>query len=146
MWQKAPGRFSAAQRCDIATKGATQGLSQIDEARRFAVDAARLAGDTHCQNIVVLDVRGLCQVTDYFVLATGSSAKQMRSVVREVEELGLPRGFRAMSRSGYEGASWVLIDFVDVIVQVFSAQARSYYDLDGLWGDAERVDWNQNRK
>jgi ribosomal silencing factor RsfS len=56
---------------------ATQKLSQTDEARRFAVDAARLAGDTHCQNVVVLDVRGLCQVTDYFVLATGTSAKQM---------------------------------------------------------------------
>jgi ribosome-associated protein len=89
----------------------------------------------------VLDVRGLCQVTDYFVLATGSSAKQMRSVAKEVEELGLPRNFKAMSQSGYEGASWVLIDFVDVIVQIFSAQARSYYDLDGLWGDAPKVEW-----
>ena len=141
MKRRAAGRSSAVQRCDIATKGATQKLSQTDEARSFAVDAARLAGDTHCQNVVVLDVRGLCQVTDYFVLATGTSAKQMRSVTQEIEELGLPRNFKAMSQSGYEGTSWVLIDFVDVIVQIFSAQARSYYDLDGLWGDAPVVEW-----
>ena len=120
---------------------ATQKLSQTDEARRFAIDAARLANDLHCQNVVVLDVRGLCQVTDYFVLATGTSAKQMRSITQEIEELGLPRNFKAMSQSGSEGTSWVLIDFVDVIVQIFSAQARSYYDLDGLWGDAPIVEW-----
>jgi ribosome-associated protein len=48
-----------------------------------------------------------------------------------------------MSQSGYEGTSWVLIDFVDVIVQIFSAQARSYYDLDGLWGDAPIVEWRR---
>jgi ribosome-associated protein len=134
-------------RCDIATRGATQKVSQVvDEARRFAIDAARLAADTRCQNVVVLDVRGLSQVTDYFVLATGSSAKQMRTVAQEVEELGEPRKFGAMSRSGYEGESWVLVDFVDVVVHVFSAAARSYFDLDGLWGDAQQVDWNQNRK
>jgi ribosome-associated protein len=133
-------------RCDIATKGATEKLSQVDQARRFAIDAARLAAETRCQNVVVLDVRGLSQVTDYFVLATGSSAKQMRTVAQEVEELGSPRKFGAMSRSGYEGESWVLVDFVDVVVHVFSSAARSYYDLDGLWGDAQQVDWNQNRK
>ncbi len=140
----APGRSSAGQRCDIATKAAAKKLSQTDEARRFAIDAARLAGDTRCQNIVVLDVRGLCQVTDYFVLATGTSAKQMRSVAQEVEELGAPRKFVAMSRSGYEAANWVLIDFVDVVVQIFTPTARSYYDLDGLWGDAPQVEWGKS--
>jgi ribosome-associated protein len=133
-------------RCDIATRAAKQKVSQVDEARRFAIDAARLAADTRCQNVVVLDVRGLSQVTDYFVLATGSSAKQMRTVAQEAEELGAPRKFGAMSRSGYEGESWVLVDFVDVVVHVFSAAARSYFDLDGLWGDAQQVDWNQSRK
>jgi ribosome-associated protein len=144
MRRAAAGRSLAAQRCDIATKAAKSKLSQTDETRRFAIDAARLAGDTRCQNVVVLDVRGLCQVTDYFVLATGTSAKQMRSVAEEIEELGTPRKFTAISRSGYEAANWMLIDFVDVIVQVFSPSARSYYDLDGLWGDAPKVEWDKS--
>jgi ribosome-associated protein len=89
----------------------------------------------------VLDVRGLSPITDFFVIATGTSARQMRSVAEEIEEMGQPRRFKAISRSGYEGESWILTDFVDVVVHIFNQEARGYYDLDGLWGDAPRVEW-----
>jgi ribosome-associated protein len=112
-----------------------------EEARQFAIDAARLAANTHCSTIAVLDVRGLSPITDFFVIATGTSARQMRSVVDEIEEMGQPRHFRAIGRNGYEGESWILTDFVDVIVHIFNGEARRYYDLDGLWGDAPRVEW-----
>jgi ribosome-associated protein len=111
------------------------------EARQFAIDAARLASQTHCHNIAVLDVRGLSPITDFFLIATGTSARQMRSVAEEIEEMGQPRRFTAISRSGYEGESWILTDFVDVVVHIFNQEARGYYDLDGLWGDAPRVEW-----
>jgi len=110
-------------------------------AREFAIDAARLASETHCSNVVILDVSAVSPVTDFLVLATGTSPRQMRTVCDEVEELGDPRGHRALSKSGYEGDHWMLIDFVDVVVHLFNGDARVFYDLDNLWGDGKRVEW-----
>jgi ribosome-associated protein len=92
--------------------------------------------------VVVLDVQGLNHVTDFLVLATGTSARQMRTVMDEVEELGQSRGFTPLSRTGFEGETWLLCDMVDVVVHVFNQDARMFYDLDSLWGDGKVVDWN----
>ena len=100
-----------------------------------------MAANTRCHNVVVLDVRGLSPITDYFVLATGSSARQMSTVMDEVEEFGRGHGFAPLSRSGYEGETWMLCDMVDVVVHVFNQDSRQFYDLDSLWGDAKRVEW-----
>lgn len=113
-------------------------------ARKFAIEAARLAANTRCHNVVVLDVGGLNHVTDYLVLATGSSARQMRSVVDEIEEMGQPQGFKPLSRTGMEGELWLLCDMVDVVVHVFNQDARMFYDLDSLWGDAKVVEWKES--
>jgi ribosome-associated protein len=93
--------------------------------------------------VVVLDVRGLCPVADFFVIASGTSARQMRTVVDELQELGDARGYSPMGRSGYDGETWMLLDCVDVLVHVFNETARHYYDLDGLWGDARPVQWQE---
>ncbi len=65
----------------------------------------------------------------------------MRAVCDQVEELGEPQNFRALSRSGDDGGNWIVVDFVDVVLHVFSQDARLFYDLDNLWGDAKRVEW-----
>ncbi len=65
----------------------------------------------------------------------------MRTVCDDLEEMARPLGFTAISNSGYGGQTWVLLDFVDVIVHLFSHEARLYYDLENLWGDARRIDW-----
>ncbi len=117
-----------------------------DDARQFAIDAARCADGSHCQNVVVLDVRGISPVTDFFVLATSTSGRQMRAVAAEIEELGEPRKFIPFGRNGHEGETWVLTDFVDVVLHLFNPDTRSYYDLDGLWGDAPRVEWKEESK
>ena len=80
---------------------------------------------------------------DYFVIATGTSPRQMRTVVDEVAEFGEGRSYAALSQSGTDGESWMLTDFVDVVVHVFNQESRMYYDLDGLWGDAKRVKWER---
>lgn len=95
---------------------------------------------------MVLDVRGISQVTDFFVIATGTTPRQMRSVCDDIEELGRPKGFESLSRSGYEGENWILADFVDVVVHLFNQDARQYYDLDNLWGDARTVPWKEIEK
>ena len=113
-----------------------------EAARRFAIEAARLAANTRCTDVVLLDVSRVSPVTDFFLIATGSSGRQMRAVAEQIEELGGPLSFRPLGRHGHEGESaWLLTDFVDVVVHIFTTESRGYYDLDGLWGDAAVVDW-----
>jgi len=120
--------------------------TRVQAARSLAVALARLAADTRCQDVVVLDVRNLSPVTDFYVIATGTSARQMRTAVEDVEELAASRGYPALSRSGYEGETWMLLDLVDVVVHVFSDAARQFYDLDNLWGDARKVPWREGAR
>jgi ribosome-associated protein len=114
---------------------------RIEEARKLAVAAAKHAANTRCTNVAVLELGGLSPVTDFFVIATGTSARQMRTVADELAELAEQNRYPARSSSGYEGESWILLDCVDVIIHIFNTEARGYYDLDSLWGDAKRVDW-----
>ena len=95
--------------------------------------------------VVVMDVSGLSPVTDYMVVATGTSPRQMRTAADDAQELGEPNGHRALARSEDPTGTWILMDFVDVVVHVFSQEARMYYDLDGLWGDAPRVPWERGQ-
>ena len=111
--------------------------------RQFAIDAARLLADTRSHNVVVLDVSAVSPITDYLVIATGTSSRQMKSACDAAQEYGEPLGHRAMFRSGDDGGQWIVMDFVDVVVHCFSQEARSYYDLDNLWGDAKVVDWER---
>ena len=93
----------------------------------------------------MLDVGGLSPVCDYFVIATGTSPRQMRSVADDIVELAEQQKFNPLSESGLDGATWVLVDCVDVIIHLFNEEARQYYDLDNLWGDAKKVEWSENK-
>jgi ribosome-associated protein len=109
--------------------------------REFAIEAARLLADEHAADVVVLDVRGVSQVTDFVVIGTGTSDRQMRAVIHHVQELGAANGFPAYRSHADTGGTWLLADCVDVVVHLFEPNTRAYYDLEMLWGDAERVDW-----
>jgi len=111
------------------------------QAREFALAAARVADSRHCTDIVVLDLTGMSPATDYFVIATGTSDRQMRTVADEISEAGRNQGFQRFGRAGYEQARWILLDFVTVVVHVFDSEYRDYYDLELLWGDAEKIDY-----
>jgi ribosome-associated protein len=119
------------------------------QARRLAVHLARVCAENRCRNVVVLDLTDLSPVTEYFVIATGTSPRQMRAAAHFVaeagEELGdSPWGVEGLdSADEEEEARWILVDYVDVVVHVFSADSRTYYDLELLWGDAPRVDWQE---
>lgn len=82
-------------------------------------------------------------MADYFVLANGTSARQMRTVCDQIVELGQQRGFKCFRCAGHEGETWIVADFVDVVIHLFSDDARQYYDLDNLWGDAKIVAWQE---
>lgn len=109
----------------------------------FAVELARLIHDLHCTDVVVLDVRGLSQVTDFLVIGSGTSDRQMHSTLDHSLELGRERGFEALRTSIDARSVWLVADFVDVVLHLFEPQTRAYYDLEMLWGDAPRLEWER---
>jgi len=92
---------------------------------------------------MVLDLEGVSPVTDFFVIATGTSRRQMGTVLARIEEFikSQPSAGRPVGTEGLHSDRWALIDLFDVIVHVFAPDARSFYALELLWGDATRVDW-----
>jgi ribosome-associated protein len=114
-----------------------------DQSRAFAIEAARLLADDRCEDVVVLDVRELSPVTDFIVIGSGTSERQMGAVLNHVKDLGPDMGFSAFRSSADDSSAWLLADFVDVVVHVFEANTRAHYDLEMLWGDAARVPWER---
>ncbi len=109
------------------------------EAETFALAAAKVAAERHCTEIVVLDLRGKSPATDYFVIVTGTSDRQMRTVSDEISQAAREQGLQRFGRAGYEQGRWILLDYIDVVIHIFDAEYREYYDLELLWGDAKRL-------
>lgn len=113
------------------------------DSRQIAVAAARAASEKQGQRIAVLDVRDLIVITDYFVIASGSSDRQVRTIQEEVERSIRELGVKPVRREGEQEGSWVLLDYVDVVVHVFGEEERDFYDLERLWSDAPSLGWEQ---
>ncbi|MBK9127979.1 MAG: ribosome silencing factor [Phycisphaerales bacterium] len=115
--------------------------SSLEEgaALAFAQAAARIAGEVRTEDVVILDLRGLSNLADFFVLGTSTSDRQARAVLDKIEEFARTHGRRPFTSPDRTNTNWLLADYVDVIVHLFDAEHRAYYDLDGLWGDAPRV-------
>jgi ribosome-associated protein len=114
----------------------------VNESRPTAVAAAQAAAAKQAADIVILDVRELIVITDYFVIASGSTDRQVKTIVDEVERvLREAHRVKPVRREGGGDARWVLLDYVDIVVHVFAEEEREYYDLERLWADAPRVDW-----
>jgi ribosome-associated protein len=107
-------------------------------AQDLAREAARLTLTKRAEDVVILDIRELPGVSDYFVIATGQSEVQTRAIADAVDEGMRARGVRPWHTEGYEARRWILLDYVDFVVHVFHTRAREYYLLDKLWGDARR--------
>lgn len=114
----------------------------MSETKNLAVNLARIAAEHRCRDVTVLDLRGISPVADFFVIATGTSGRQMKTVVAKMEDYVREQaGATLLGQEGLESQHWVLLDLVDVIVHVFAPDARSYYALELLWGDAPQVEW-----
>ncbi len=110
-------------------------------ARGFAIEAARLAQDRHCTDVRLLDVRGLSHVCDFVLVASGTSDRQVKSVGAEMEDLGVEHEMTQFRTTADPASTWVVVDFVDVVVHLFEPARRAYYDLDDLWVDATEVNF-----
>ena len=123
---------------DLAKRKQSQ-TNRARQARAFALTAAKIAAERHCTDIVVLDLRGISPATDYFVITTGTSDRQMRTVADEIYQAAKVEGLGLFGRAGYVQARWILLDFIDIVVHIFDQPYREYYDLELLWGDAKKI-------
>lgn len=119
--------------------------ANADDGAAFAIAAARVALESHCTDVTVLDLRGLSGIADFFVIGTGTSERQMHAVIDEIEALGKRCGRRATRVADSRSAAWILADYADVMIHLFDARHRAYYDIDGLWGDAPRLKTTEPR-
>ena len=115
----------------------------INEWTDWARAAARAADDKLGSETIIIDVGDVISVTDYFVITSGSNSRQVRAIADEVEEqltiLDGPKPVRVEGRDDYR---WVLMDFGGFVVHVLDAESRSFYDLERLWNDCPKVDWD----
>jgi ribosome-associated protein len=113
----------------------------VTESRELARLAARAAASKQGEAIVILDVRDLITITDYFVIASGSSDRQVDTIADEVGRELKKQGTRPVRTEGDPAKRWILLDFVDFVVHVFHRDEREYYRLENLWRDAPVVEW-----
>jgi ribosome-associated protein len=101
---------------------------------------ARFALEKKACDLVVMEVRELTSIADYFIICSGRSDRQVQSIAQGIDENLSAAGLAPLSMEGANRGHWVLMDFSDVIVHIFYEPVREFYDLDGLWGDAPRIE------
>jgi ribosome-associated protein len=112
-----------------------------------ALDRARLcanvAADNRGREILIIDLRKLTTLVDFFVIASGTSRRQIHAMADEIDRALAQLGEKRIGIEGYNESHWVLLDYGDIVVHLFDDNTRRYYDLENLWGDAPRVEWEQ---
>jgi ribosome-associated protein len=104
------------------------------------MEAVRATQSKKAEQLVVLDLRTAAGFTDYFVIATGANARQIRAIAEAVEESLLKLNVRPAHTEGYQRTEWILLDYFDFVVHVFSAETRAFYGLERLWGNATAIE------
>lgn len=107
---------------------------QTEEIKNLVIEALE---DMKAQNITILDVQGKTSVTDYMVIATGTSNRHAQAVADNVAEEAKKQGLKPQGTEGRASSDWILLDLADVVVHVMTEQARHFYDLERLWGESD---------
>jgi len=110
-----------------------------NDIKELALAMARGAIEKKAESLVVLDVRGVTYLADYFIICSGNTTRHAKAIADEIDYRLSAEGIFPTHVEGFPDCRWVLMDYGDIIVHVFDAETRAYYDLDGLWGDAPIV-------
>ena len=108
-----------------------------------ASPSARLLDSKKAENISVIKIDAISSLADYFVIATGRGSTHVRSLSDELEEKLKEQGATPARIEGYRSDSWILLDYANVVVHIFTQEARDFYDLDRLWTDGTKVSWQE---
>jgi ribosome-associated protein len=107
------------------------------DALKIAINAA---DEKKAHDFVALDISEIASFANYFLFCTGDSSRQMQAIADEVEEKLKVLGIKPSHVEGYKNAEWILMDYIDLVVHIFSKSARAYYDLERLWRDGKKLD------
>jgi ribosome-associated protein len=110
------------------------------DALKIAINAA---DDKKANDLVALDISRIASFADYFLICTGDSSRQMQAIADEVEKRLKVCGIRPSHVEGYQNSEWILLDYGDMVLHIFSKTARIYYDLERLWRDSKKLDASQ---
>jgi ribosome-associated protein len=113
----------------------------VTDSRELAIAAARAAASKKAADVVIMDMRELLVITDAFVIASGGSDRQVKTIAEAMEDAVRDLGVKPVRREGEREGRWILLDFVDFVAHVFVHEEREYYDLERLWADAPRIGW-----
>jgi ribosome-associated protein len=108
-----------------------------------ALQCARIGDDNKAKDILILDLRGITPIFDYFILMTGASRRQIHTLAEEVDAYMRSEDEKRLSIQGYQASRWIVQDYGDIVVHVFDQESREYYALEDLWADAPHIDWKR---
>jgi ribosome-associated protein len=127
---------------DVAhTAAGRSNADRVAKALDRAKLAARIADDNRAKDILLLDLRQATPLLDFFMIASANSRRQANAIASEIDQEMKKLGEAKLGMEGTEEGRWILVDYGDFVVHIFSEDARSYYALEEIWGDAERVEW-----
>jgi ribosome-associated protein len=118
------------------SKGASPLENRI---KKRAIKAAELALAKKASEVVVLDLKGLSTIADYFVICSGENRTQMRAIAESIDEYFSKEKVHSMGREGMDTGRWILLDYGDMVVHIFNEETRAFYNLDKFWMDAKRL-------
>ena len=110
------------------------------DGQEIARACSRISSDGKAEDIVILDVRGISSFTDYFVIMSGHSTRHVQALAESIENELRSKRIKTSRAEGLQEGKWVVLDFDDVVVHVFYHEQRDFYDLEGLWHDAPRIE------
>lgn len=106
---------------------------------------ARLADDKKAENIVVLELKEISALADYFIICSAASDRQVQAIAHHIEKsLKADEGIQALGTEGLRESTWVLLDFDDVIIHIFQDSVRAFYDLENLWTECPRIPFQES--
>ncbi|MFV1964456.1 MAG: ribosome silencing factor [Pirellulaceae bacterium] len=124
-----------------STTQSTTESGETSRSRELALAAVRTAAENRGQDLVLLDLREVTPVFDFFVIATGTSRRQLHAMSEEIDHsLEDDLNDRRMGIEGYSESRWIVLDYGSVVIHLFDADTRAYYDLENLWANAKRLD------
>ena len=127
----------------IQPQTSTSNPSRQQVAIDHAVLCARIGEDNKGKDILVLDMRGITPLYDFFVIMTGASRRQIHTLAEEIDAAMAAEGEKRLSIAGYQASRWVVQDYGDIVVHVFDKESRGFYALEELWADAARIEWKR---
>lgn len=112
----------------------------MDRILQLAREAGRIADNKKAEDITILDLRNITTLTDSFVICSVTNNRQARAIAQEIDEKLAKLGLKLDHIEGYPNSNWILMDYTDLVIHIFTKEIREYYDLEHLWGDAPRVE------